>query len=295
MSSSNKGVLDYSKWDRMEFSDDDDEEQHELQPRITRLEEPSRVTARHDGTLWVESSSSSSSSSSSLVTTPAGSWNAPRKNGSELKRDGDNNDITVAHNNLELTKKQIEWTQHGAKTTLGGTDLYWSQDRCNVVLRIGLPSTCHGKDLSVTLSGTIWSYADRHSASGDQRAMLKISIKSTKLFSSRIFYPIHYSEEDDDDAGEVDWSIDYLGKDRFITIALHKAVPMYGVTLWWRRPFEDMEEVDIERNSDQKKQSQLFMETWDEAHRLFRSKIASGELPNMQPTNRDDNVESASP
>jgi hypothetical protein len=285
MSSSNKGI-DYSKWDRMEFSDDDEEEEFMNQPRITRLDEPSRVTARQDGTLLVESSVPAgrkpSVDSSSALT-----------KGSESKH-GDDNDTTFA-DNLEK-KKRIEWTKQGAKTTLsaGGTDLYWSQDRCNAVLRILLPSTCNGKDLSVTLSGTIWSYADRNSASGDQRARLDISIKSSKLLSSRLVYPIHYSE-DDDDAAAVDWSIDYLGKDRFVAIALHKAAPMHGVTLWWRRPFEDMEEVDIERNSDQKQQSQVFKETWDEAHRLFRSKIESGELPRMNLANNADNAESASP
>ena len=47
-----KGI-DYSKWDKMDFSDDDDESANSEQniPRVTRLDEPSRVTCYNDGSI----------------------------------------------------------------------------------------------------------------------------------------------------------------------------------------------------------------------------------------------------
>mmetsp|Transcript_23659 Transcript_23659/g.48402 ORF Transcript_23659/g.48402 Transcript_23659/m.48402 type:complete len:111 (+) Transcript_23659:105-437(+) len=69
-SKSGKGI-DYSKWDRMDFSDDSssDSEDDAPRPHVTSLDQPGRVTLRPDGTLEIGQSDSSSVSNSHQVTT----------------------------------------------------------------------------------------------------------------------------------------------------------------------------------------------------------------------------------
>lgn len=276
LSSSKKGI-DYSKWDHIECSDNDDEEEEDeaplslhpktnKNPRVTRFDAPRRVTTQNDGTLFIESSCKVEES---LV-----------ENQTVSKKEEPSCRIDEK---AVIDKKQLEWTTQGGRTTTPGEtgelDLYWTQDRHDAIIRIQLPSYISSKDVSVNISGTVLTYEDRNSAAGDQRATVVVTSKTKVLLSSTLVYPVHYSQDDNED--DVDWSIDYLGSERFVVIILHKAAPMHGVTLWWRRPLADMEEVEIDRGSNQKEQGKKFQQAWEEAHRQFLAKIESGELPRM--------------
>ena len=265
-----KGRIDYSKWDHMNWNDDDDEDDEtdtsRRNPRITRLDQPSRVTAQHDGTLWIEPET--------LAPTAT----------------------TIASATSKTNKTITEWTQQGGTTKLpnktatkdtGGDEiqLYWSQDRYNVILRLQLPTTVLAKHVSVYLSGAVLNYADRYTASGDPRATLHVTVHSLSLLTSKLPYPIHYAEHDDNN---VDWTMEYLNDSRFLTIVLHKAAPMQGLVLWWRRPLQEMHEINIiHQEANQAAKSQQFLETWNKAHQQFRDNRKHKELPTLCTPTKD--------
>eukprot|EP00529_Nitzschia_sp_RCC80_P025861 CAMPEP_0113463134 /NCGR_PEP_ID=MMETSP0014_2-20120614/12478_1 /TAXON_ID=2857 /ORGANISM="Nitzschia sp." /LENGTH=353 /DNA_ID=CAMNT_0000355073 /DNA_START=143 /DNA_END=1201 /DNA_ORIENTATION=- /assembly_acc=CAM_ASM_000159 len=110
-------------------------------------------------------------------------------------------------------------------------------------------------------------------------AAARVSERSSSSSSSRTVvddelpYPVHLAEEDEDsDSGDmkndgdgkghsIDWTIvrktepqpgqgqpTAISK-RYVQVTLYKAVPMYGMFLWWRRPFIQCSEVDIKHNN----------------------------------------------
>jgi hypothetical protein len=85
----------------------------------------------------------------------------------------------------------------------------------------------------------------------------------------------------------VDWSVEHSSSSststnhiRLLTLTLHKAVPMQGLSLWWRRPLMDFPEADLDsvRGSGSSSSgkgaastnSKEFLEAWEEAHKIFR-------------------------
>ena len=287
-----QGRIDYSKWDRMDWSDDDDDDETDTgrrTPHVTHLDQPSRVTAQHDGTLWIEPEKLHPTATATVAITTT--TNKTSTN------------TTVPTTTTTIAKTITEWTQQGGTTRLPktttttttttkdigeeGLQLYWSQDRYNVILRLQLPTTLLAKHVTVHLSGTVLSYANRYTASGDPRATLHVIANSLSLLTSNLPYPIHFAEHDDNN---VDWTMEYLGKSRFLTIVLHKAAPMQGLVLWWRKPLQEMHDIDIiHQGTNQAAKSQQFQETWKKAHQQFRDNRKHQEL--LTPcTPRNDNI-----
>ena len=58
-------MVDYSKWDKMDFSDSDsdNEEDNDVGPRVTALDQPGNVTIGKDGSLEIGTSNNLQSSS----------------------------------------------------------------------------------------------------------------------------------------------------------------------------------------------------------------------------------------
>jgi len=280
--------IDYSKWDKLEVSssEDEDDDQHNptsSTPRVTRLDAPSKVT------FGGGSVSASVSSSKELPTeappplrldAPAAS-NAP---GGASK------------------SRSPSWTDHGGVLETKSDpprSLYWTQDRYSVTLRVELIAT--EKVRSVCVEG-ILPYCDRHAAVGSTKPKLACVSEgegeaktSVFLLEGELPHPVHLAEEDSDD-GVVDWSVvvdennnhknesDGQHRHRFLVITLHKAVPMQGLSVWWRRPLMGFPEADLDvvrgDRSDhglsssspgtKGASSREFLESWEEAHKIFR-------------------------
>lgn len=54
-----------------------------------------------------------------------------------------------------------------------------------------------------------------------------------------------------------------------MTITLYKAVPMEGITIWWKRPLVAMEEISLDWRDQA---SGALQDVWKEAHEQFREK-----------------------
>lgn len=268
--------IDYSKWDHLdEYSGDDDSDGSNenvdgcplINPRITRLDGPSRVTfgGKHVKKPLVEPSSVSSRTSG--------------------PKSPSQSDVPAAVENVTKKRPPSSWTERGGcvtKTTVDGKKrrmLYWSQDRYSVALRLELISVDE-KVQVVNVSG-ILPYCDRFSATGSTRPHLCCQVFTNKtndgknhkvssmLLEGELPHPVHLAEGDDD----VDWSVVRDGSNRrFMMITFYKAVPMQGIFVWWRRPLMEFPEIDIEQVKDQTSgtASRSFLKTWEEAHKIFQ-------------------------
>ena len=319
------GGIDYSKWDHLEDSDSDQEclvGTTAIQPRVTRLDAPSRITTTPDGTLLVETTETqtqarsdqpqeqSSGPASAIVTsspktasigTGTATASIPRTARMEddttkpsAAQEGSTRCTTSSTTTTVPTttcEADASWTTNGGHVPSHG--LYWSQDRTTVMLRFRLPTNAVPKAISVQWKGTIYSYKDRHSAVGtNNTASFQIVWNNSQdnntqevLVHGDLPHPIHYNERDndydEDGDDELDWEIDHDKEGRkYVLLTLPKAVPMAGVTLRWSRPMQQVRVVvDDGGSTTITRTDNPFQKAWDEAHTMFRDKMARGEIP----------------
>jgi len=287
--------IDYSKWDKIDCSssdEDDDEGGH--QPRVTKLDAPSRVTLATDGNLVIEESDGKTTDlgpSTPLV--------AEQPSTAAAATDSTNKKPKRVQEKLPIIE---DWTQNGSEIMLNEDDypnipkkLYWSQDRYNVTIRLELPATTiKGKDLDVNLQGVL-PFRDRCAAVGnDNPASLKLTWtdpschKKHVLLEGKFPHPIHAVEggDDKDDAELLlDWNVDRVThhtskksnnnsvnmESVYWVLTVPKAVPMEGMVIWWRRPLQQFAEIEVKDanpNNGSKAQA-AFQQNWEEAHRQF--------------------------
>ena len=240
--------IDYSKWDNLDVSSSEDEDDAP-QPRVTRLDAPSSVTFGGKG-----------GEISATAKPPSASPLPSSKESPKSK--------------TAKTTVQSSWTDHGgllrAKSNSGEErNLYWSQDRYSVTLRLELGK---GEKVKSVVVDGILPYADRWSAVGSTKVKLICKSGQEVLLEGELPHAVHLAEED----LAVDWSVEDEQMHRFLVVTLHKAVPMQGLTVWWRRPLMSFPEADLTdiRGDDKSKQqgaaSKEFLDAWEEAHKIFR-------------------------
>lgn len=286
--------------------------QSSMTPRVTRLDAPMKVTFGGNSSSSTTPTAHIEPSSSSLL--PISSTQDQTKSTSSISstKSINNNSIEFVkptRNNSSDTSSPSSSSQHpsswiergGLVTTAGnGNDegdddqskrkLYWTQDRYTVTLRLELKEV-EGKVQSVDVAG-ILPYSDRFSAVGSTKPTLRckgktktndsllLSSSSLLLLEGELPHPVHLAEDENDEDGAVDWSV--VREDnsstgiRFLMITLYKAVPMHGLSVWWRRPLMEFPELDLDQVKDKTTQtsgataSQEFRKTWEEAHKIFR-------------------------
>ena len=196
--------IDYSKWDNLdEYSDDDDDDNDGdignsddgmTQPRVTRLDGPSKVTFGGGS-----SSSSSTATTTSLINiepTSSSLSSSSCRNSNDDKFSTATTKLSSTPNNDENSSSS--WTERGGLVESESTTivvdgnpqkrkLYWSQDRYSVTLRLELHLHGHTnnnygeedeeeekreKIQSVDVNG-ILPFSDRHCATGSTRPVLR--------------------------------------------------------------------------------------------------------------------------
>jgi len=286
-----KAVIDYSKWDKMDFSDDSIGSEADTntscaqlcRPRITRFDERSSVT-------WT--------GSGSLIFT-RGSKNDKEKEGCSQNETFPSVETcggkSIAPSIILDPEKISLLTKNGGVFHDKRTDceVYWSQDRYEVVLSIDFNSSKIGsRNIRVKVTGA-FSYEDRHCAtvSNGKKAQngkgtVTVWNNMAVLLKGELSHFIHLAEGEEG----VDWEIDTSSASKkLIRITLLKALPMQGLTIWWNRPLMNFPEInvaDIECrcnmgstvknrvNMVDRKDSQGKMkEVWEEAHGLFLEKV----------------------
>ncbi|VEU34540.1 unnamed protein product [Pseudo-nitzschia multistriata] len=264
-------LTDYSKWDRLEVSSSDgdsgsEDDAHPAAPRVTRLEAPSRITFG-GGSPTIAASPPAPGPRASPAAAPLAPREAPAPEGTGAAGapPGGNASAPSA------------WTERGGLVFVDAAahghrarNLYWSQDRYSVVLRLELEGA--EKVGSVTVGG-ILPYRDRCAAAGTARPVLSAGSRDgTVLLEGELPHPVHLDEDEE----VVDWSVEAAPSEatgRYLCVALRKAVPMQGLSVWWRRPLTEFPEADLGaiRGAELSKGgSDEFLRAWEEAHKVFR-------------------------
>eukprot|EP00532_Pseudo-nitzschia_australis_P004375 CAMPEP_0168200316 /NCGR_PEP_ID=MMETSP0139_2-20121125/22977_1 /TAXON_ID=44445 /ORGANISM="Pseudo-nitzschia australis, Strain 10249 10 AB" /LENGTH=304 /DNA_ID=CAMNT_0008125535 /DNA_START=318 /DNA_END=1229 /DNA_ORIENTATION=+ len=274
--------LEVSSSDEEDDGDDSNNNNHATTtPRVTRLEAPSKVTFGGGfSSITASPSAPNTSTRSSAFANTKQAKNPEEDCVSPHKRD---DDAIVPATTRDGDGKERgappAWTERGGLVVVAANDqqqeehqhrnLYWAQDRYSVTLRLEVKED--EKVRSVDVRG-ILPYSDRFAAVGSTKPKLSIRRRgvrvngsdndddnnksSTKgtlpllLLEGELPHPVHFAEGDDDE-NLVDWSVEEATwkKNHFtkhLTITLHKAVPMQGLSLWWRRPLTDFPEVDLD-------------------------------------------------
>mmetsp|Transcript_32711 Transcript_32711/g.54777 ORF Transcript_32711/g.54777 Transcript_32711/m.54777 type:complete len:309 (-) Transcript_32711:88-1014(-) len=153
---------------------------------------------------------------------------------------------------------------------------YWSQTKDEVKAHILVPADVNAKNLNVTLQ--------------DERLQVSTKGESTRahtIFSGKLVHPVHYDEEDG-----VDWELlDFpAGTEknapektlqmRRVQVTLRKRIihegmeftPGESVVLWWRSLLEGGAQIDTTK-IDGRRNVQTMQETWQQAQEMFREKM----------------------
>ena len=265
-------MVDYSKWDRMEFSDsEDDTDDANHAPRVTSLDEPGRVTIGTDGSFEIGKSSLPSNRSGMGIATAAAS----------------NNSSLAAKNAQAFAKKEQKLQQWTRQLTHNGgkhdiaiktkekqdikLPIYWSQDRYAITLRLGFHHALFpSRSIRVQVTGAL-NYKDRFSAVGSgamtgykevnedgSAAFGVIEITSvaedkcvTVLLSNKLPRPVYMNQDEDEIGFDIEDNIlteDTLSEDmtctKFVVVTLSKAVPMEGMIVWWEHALLGLPKID---------------------------------------------------
>jgi hypothetical protein len=261
--------IDYSKWDNIEDSDSDNEQTTStttMLPQVTRLDAPSKVTfgggsdtivAEPSGAVAAASVSTNGPTSTTTAT-------ATKKESSTAQTNP-----TTSAAAFEYDDKFSSWTKQGGllHTKDDHRELYWSQDRYSLTIRLQL---LEGEKVMSVQVENILPYTERFTATGTTKPKLTVygTDSKTAILVGELPHPVHSCEDDDDG---IDWTIETLNDKKFVTVTFYKAVPMQGLFIWWKRPLQEYPEIDIERSSSEEG-SKEFLKAWEEAHRLFKDK-----------------------
>ncbi|GKY95781.1 hypothetical protein MPSEU_000538800 [Mayamaea pseudoterrestris] len=269
--------VDYSKWDKLDYGSSDDEgsgsdqgqaesDVRGQQPRVTRFDQPSTITRNVDGELIVETQHDAGEmvALTESLKYPKESTGTGRADSAFADENPTDSALASSLSNDTATIPKT-WTEKGSFEIVQGCEVYWSQDRYSVMIRIALPE--EGKWTCVVSS--LLAYADRFVAVGSgPKSLLEVwraDLTNSVLMRSEIAYPVHATEDDEG----VDWSIERIGVQRFLSVTLNKATPMAGMTLWWKRPLSEMKEISMDWREPS---STSFQKVWNEAHAQFYDK-----------------------
>lgn len=279
--------IDYSKWDKIELSDDDDDDDQASYAKVTKLDAPSKVTFSSDGFTVQKDTSvlSNEIKKRSPTSDPKLSEESRDLSYHEMKKKNRSCDEIEASRIQYLTKNGGIYKDINPPCCTA----YWCQDRNEAIVSISYDSTSiKSSDIRVELSGAL-KYADRHSAvsvgSSSLNGRLNVydSCKGITLFQGNFAYPIHLAEGEEQ--GDVEWEIDVTDANhKLIRITLYKAVPMMGVTLWWKKPFVHFDDIDVVTGVEGRtnvgndgSHHHEWKKTWEDAHEMFKEQIKNRE------------------
>jgi hypothetical protein len=231
-------MVDYSKWERFAADLSSDEEGTGTAPRVTTFNEKGRsITIGPTGATVVSNHPLERSS----ISQP--------KAGKEISCE---------------SEFQLDSRNGGVTGTFT-----WSQDRYDVCIRKELAPEVKAGDILI------------HFDHIESRLIIKNKSTKEALIEGTTRYKF---EVNDDDICPVNWEIvsipdpkvDTLAH-RVLEITLRKVSPIPGAVIWWKHVFVDDPEIDVTKIADRviSSTSAASASAWEEAHKMFREKIAA--------------------
>lgn len=233
--------------------------------QVTRLDAPSRVVIEPPtqagggvGAITVLPSSPSYAPPNTDVKESETTNSLSSRTGARSECEEGRTSVPVADQDMksvlvsEANRIPSSWTERGGmerlstRTTNGTLEevLYWTQDRYTVTFRMKIPNDVTSTSTKWVVQATnVLPYKERNHATASILPHLTIRQLSCDINSrcnnqsnqgliwweGELPHPIHSTEEEDEEEGSVDWTIEQNQGQRFMIIVLNKAVPMAGV------------------------------------------------------------------
>ena len=311
--------FDYSKWDNIVCSSDEDDDEEDCGPRVTRLEEGAQVNISPSG------ASITHNNNNKKMINKNDESNNNKKN---IKNDGeDNNKVMMMMNNDEDNKKMINQND-GSNNNKEMTDkdnvndidhIYksshsphdggfpvtykWRQTRQEVFLWVAVSSSLKTSSIKVNYTKS--------------SNILTVTTNGIEIISGELKYKIDYDDEDGVDLEVITTpqSLQVVDIDktdnshqRVIQLIFQKHIYTPGSVIWWSSVFVNDDPIDVttipERLRCQKKAkvsennqsttscnvttSDNFADTWKKAHDMFIEKVKRKDKVNVDQFDDDD-------
>jgi len=262
-------VLDYSKWDNLEVSDDEEDEVR--RPIVHRLNKPTSVTFGGTTTTTTTTTTGTSLPAQPLQKGVEKSGNRSRGTATAPATAGlaDTKTKTPAASH-KLDDLIDSHTQNGASTD----GHMWSQSRSDVTVRVFVPYSVRAKDININVP---------------DEGTLSLKLNGEIIVGGTLSFPIipipHMLD--------VDWEIDRHreSKRALVRVTLQKKIVSSQIIVWWDRVFKhedpqiDVKMIEARRSSSGGgggggggggvQNMENAQSVWAEAHRMFREKVAA--------------------
>lgn len=198
-------MVDYSKWNRFQDSDNDTSEETTTRPfpRVTKLDKPGRFTIDSSGTTFEESHNSNipvATSSSSCV------------------------------NDLEVPD---DWIRNGSRSN----NTIWSQTPADIIIHHEIPSHLKAKDIKDIKYNSVTREFKFETTCNDVQleGILRFEILINDIKDDSNFIV----------DWEIVSLSNKSSVRRFLEIILKKKLPMTNIVVWWDRLFSNDTPIDL--------------------------------------------------
>jgi hypothetical protein len=173
------------------------------------------------------------------------------------------------------------------RTNGGITDNFtWSQDRYEVCLRRAVQSELKASNVQIDYNPVDNFLSARDRSTG------------VNFFEGVLRYKFEINEE----LCPIQWELVVIGShssssntyrrdQRVLEIVFKKISPIPGSIIWWKMVFIGDPEIDVTTIAGRGKVSTDISNAWDEAHKLFREKIACRELVSVNIDDDDEKID----
>lgn len=308
----NARMVDYSKWDKMSFDSDEDDDRSDQSSlaNVTRLPQASRVTIGPDGASIYQPKEEDNSYNHSHTMNKKDDISPVRniaqsdqrqvshaaEKGTSIHQDSESNSFSTESDNRDIISEAvdtydlsgkletkasgsvpIDWTVNGGSTT----SFYWTQTKTDVVLRIQLHSSIKSKDIQIR-------YDYNNDTDTNIRRHLLIyrgtTPSDTIVFEGYLQHDIAVEQTAEESrfikSGKYyleDWEVVTMDDQRFIELSLRKHT-IAGTFIWWDRVLVNDPKIDLSKITGRINHSYDYANVWNEAHKLFRENISKRQM-----------------
>eukprot|EP01059_Diplonema_ambulator_P015352 TRINITY_DN26480_c0_g1_i1.p2 TRINITY_DN26480_c0_g1~~TRINITY_DN26480_c0_g1_i1.p2 ORF type:complete len:261 (+),score=82.13 TRINITY_DN26480_c0_g1_i1:1057-1839(+) len=251
-------MVDYSKWDKLAMEVDEEEDDANRAPKVTKLEGKTEVRVGKGGELEFKKVETAAAAKGSGL--DYSKWDKIEVSDSESEEEEEEGPeetapppVAAATSSVVTLLEPTSLDENGASRE----QYYWSQTPSDVTVHFKVPPATRGKDVTITLD----------------TQTLSVSISNTPLNPAltTTCYPIDVAPTAD--PTDIDWEILTHNSERLVRVTFKKKSPS-TVTPWWDRiyPTEDRIPPSAIKGRSTAKAAES-KRVWDEAHKQFREKI----------------------
>jgi len=231
-------MVDYSRWDALEVSDDEDDDRR-ARPQVTKLEGPTTIELGH-GRPRKAAPVPAPPRIVEVAEAPAAPPAAPP---------------AAAAPAVDAASPE----EHVARITANGgraNEYFWSQTKATVTAHFLVPAGTRARDVRLSVG---------------EEGEVAVRVGGQAAVEGRLRHRVKAPEDD----LELDWElVDLPGLDsRLVRVTVDKEAPQ-GVALWWDSLLQGGPTIDVGSLQGRDAAGQRsFAEAWEEAHRIFQEKV----------------------